>query len=75
MARPTPIDLAGEGIGDVLLASPSAVQGLLNVASFPAETRIFTLGPTTTAAVVAAGLVVSGEAMRPDLDSLVEAMQ
>jgi uroporphyrinogen-III synthase len=73
--NPTPIDLTGEGIGDVLLASPSALQGLLNQASVSAETRIFTLGPTTSAAVVAAGLVVSGEATRPDLDSLVEAMK
>jgi uroporphyrinogen-III synthase/uroporphyrinogen III methyltransferase/synthase len=69
------IDLARENIGDVLLASPSAVQGLLNLASSPASARIFTIGPTTTAAVVAAGLSVCGEAMHPDLDSLVEAMQ
>ncbi|MGH7654338.1 MAG: uroporphyrinogen-III synthase [Gemmatimonadaceae bacterium] len=70
-----PRDLAGEGIGDVLLASPSAVEGLLNQAAFPGATRLFTIGPTTSAAVIAAGLSVSGEAMRPDLDSLVEAMQ
>lgn len=69
------IDLAAENIGDVLLASPSAVEGLLNLASSPASARIFTIGPTTSAAVVAAGLSVSGEAARPDLDSLVEAMQ
>ena len=72
---PARIDLAREHIGDVLLASPSAVQGLLNLASSPAFARIFTIGPTTTAAVVAAGLSVCGEAMHPDLDSLVEAMQ
>lgn len=71
----TPRDLAGEGIGDVLLASPSAVEGLLNQAAFPGAARLFTIGPTTSAAVVAAGLSVSGEAMHPDLDSLVEAMQ
>jgi uroporphyrinogen-III synthase len=69
------IDLARENIGDVLLASPSAVEGLLNLASLPAGARIFTIGPTTTAAVVASGLSVCGEAMHPDLDSLVEAMQ
>jgi uroporphyrinogen-III synthase len=72
---PAPRDLAGEGIGDVLLASPSAVEGLLNLAALPHTTRIFTIGPTTTAAVVAAGFSVSGEATYPDLDSLVEAMQ
>ncbi|MFI5231970.1 MAG: uroporphyrinogen-III synthase [Gemmatimonadales bacterium] len=70
-----PRDLAGEGIGDVLLASPSAVEGLLNQAAFPCAARLFTIGPTTSAAVVAAGLAVSGEARHPDLDSLVEAMQ
>lgn len=71
----TPIDLAAEQIGDVLLASPSAVQGLLNQTSSRNNVRIFTIGPTTSAAVVAAGLAVSGEAAHPDLDSLVEAMQ
>lgn len=68
-------DLAVEGIGDVLLASPSAVEGLLNQAAVRVATRLFTIGPTTSAAVVAAGLSVSGEATHPDLDSLVEAMQ
>lgn len=72
---PAPIDLARERIADVLLASPSAVRGLLNQASFPSNARIFTIGPTTSAAVVAAGLVVAGEASRPDLESLVEVMQ
>jgi uroporphyrinogen-III synthase len=70
-----PMDLAGEGIGDVLLASPSAVEGLLNQAAFSGAMRLFTIGPTTSAAGVAAGLSVSGEARHPDLDSLVEAMQ
>ena len=70
-----PRDLAGEGIGDVLLASPSAVEGLLNQAAVPGAMKLFTIGPTTSAAVVAAGLSVSGEAAHPDLDSLVEAMQ
>lgn len=75
-ARTTPVrDLAAEGIADVLLASPSAVEGLLNQAAFGGGTRFFTIGPTTTAAALAAGLAVSGEAKRPDLDSLVEAMQ
>jgi uroporphyrinogen-III synthase len=51
------------------------VEGFLNQASFNGSTKIFSIGPTTTAAVVAAGLTVSGEAAQPDLDSLVEAMQ
>lgn len=70
-----PVDLDAEGIADVILASPSAVEGLLNRTLSPAHARIFTIGPTTSAAVVAAGLSVSGEAKHPDLDSLLEAMQ
>jgi uroporphyrinogen-III synthase len=68
-------DLAAEQIDDVLLASPSAVAGLLNQASIPAGARIFAIGPTTSAAIVAAGLLVTGEAARPDFESLLEAMQ
>jgi uroporphyrinogen-III synthase len=70
-----PVDLGAERIFDVLFASPSAVYGLLNQALLPADARIFTIGPTTSAAVAAAGLTVSGEALRPDLESLLEAMQ
>ena len=68
-------DLAAERIDDVLLASPSAVEGLLNQASVPSGARIFAIGPTTSAAIVAAGLSVTGEAVRPDFESLLEAMQ
>lgn len=68
-------DLTAEHIDDVLLASPSAVAGLLNQASVPANARIFAIGPTTSAAIVAAGLSVTGEAARPDFESLLEAMQ
>jgi uroporphyrinogen-III synthase len=76
-APPVPArrDLAHDRIGDVILASPSALTGLLNQASLPAAVRIFTVGPTTTAAVLAAGLRVSGQATHPDLESLVEVMQ
>lgn len=72
---PTRRDLSLEGIADVLLASPSALEGLLNQASLPATARFYTVGPTTSAAVRAAGLRVSGEATHPDFESLVEAMQ
>ncbi len=76
-APPTPTlrDLSREGISDVLLASPSAVTGLLNQALVSATTRLFTIGPTTSAAVSSAGLVVTGESKTPDLDGLIEAMQ
>jgi len=60
---------------DILLASPSAVTGLLNRAVPSRTARIFTIGPTTTAAARAAGLVVTAEARRPGLEGLLEAMQ
>ena len=68
-------DLAREGIDAVLLASPSAVTGLLNQADVGSDTRCYTIGPTTSAAVRAAGLVVAGEAQNPNLEGLLEAMQ
>ncbi len=69
------LDHVAENISDVVLASPSAVQGWLNQVSSPGGVRIFTIGPTTTTAVLAAGLTVAGEAVHPTFDSLVEAMQ
>jgi len=69
------VDLGAEHLDDILLASPSAVTGLRNLACFPENVRIFTIGPTTTAAARAAGLVVTAEARRPGLDGLLEAMQ
>lgn len=68
-------DLAREGTTDVLLASPSAVTGLVNQATVGEAIRLFTIGPTTTAAVKAAGLRIAGEAPTPDLDGLLEAMR
>jgi len=68
-------DLGREGIDAVLLASPSAVTGLLNQADVGADTRCFTIGPTTSAAARAAGLMVAGEAKTPNLEGLLEAMQ
>jgi uroporphyrinogen-III synthase len=69
------LDHVAENISDVVLASPSAVQGWLNQVSSPGSVRIFTIGPTTSAAVTAAGFIVAGEAVHPTFDSLVEAMQ
>ena len=69
------VDLGVEHLDDILLASPSAVTGLRNLACLPTKVRIFTIGPTTTAAARAAGLVVTAEARRPGLDGLLEAMQ
>jgi uroporphyrinogen-III synthase len=69
------MDLREGSIDDVLLASPTAVQGLLNRAVLPCTARIITIGPTTSAAARAAGLTVAAEARRPGLDGMLEVMQ
>jgi len=65
-------DLASEGVDVILLASPSAVAGLLARADVPASAQLISIGPTTTAAARAAGLQIAGEASRRDLDGLLE---
>lgn len=67
-------DLAAEGVDDILLASPSAVRGLVNCAVLSPSARIITIGPTTTAAALAAGLAVAAESRRPDLEGMLEVM-
>lgn len=67
-------DLAAARVDDILLASPSAVIGLVNCAVPPESARIITIGPTTTAAARAAGLTVTAEARRPGLDGMLEVM-
>ena len=67
-------DLSAVGIDDVLLASPSAVTGLLNTALVPRGARVITIGPTTSAAATAAGLSVSAEARQPTFEGLLEAL-
>ena len=63
------------GADDVLLASPSAVAGFLNQVRLDRAPGIFTIGPSTTEAARAAGLDVTGEATRPGLRGLLEAMR
>ena len=63
------------GADNVFLASPSAVTGFVNRVRLDTTPGIFTIGPSTTAAARAAGLEVTGEAARPGLDGLVEAMR
>jgi uroporphyrinogen-III synthase len=65
-------DLDHEGVDVILLASPSAVEGLLARADVPDSAQIISIGPTTTAAARAAGLQVAAEASRRDLDGLLE---
>ena len=61
-------------VHDVLLASPSAVTGLLNRAIVPPHARVITVGPTTSLAAKAAGLRVAAEARTPTLEGMLEAM-
>ena len=63
------------GADNVLLASPSAVAGFLNQVRLDSAPDIFTMGPSTTEAARAAGLDVAGEAPRPGLRGLLEAMR
>jgi uroporphyrinogen-III synthase len=67
-------EFEADGLDDVLLASPSAVTGLVNCAVLPKEARVVTIGPTTSAAAVAAGLGVTAEARWPNLEGMLEAM-
>ena len=63
------------GADKILLASPSAVTGLVNRLELDASAEILSIGPSTTRAAHAAGLTVTAEAARPSLEGLMEAMQ
>ncbi|MYF69043.1 MAG: uroporphyrinogen-III synthase [Proteobacteria bacterium] len=63
------------GADKILLASPSAVTGLVNRIELDAAAEILTIGPSTTRAAHTAGLTVTAEAAKPSLDGLMEAMQ
>lgn len=60
------------GADNVLLASPSAVTGLMNQVDLDIPVNIFTIGPSTSAAARANGLVVTAEATTPSLHGLLE---
>ncbi len=56
----------------VVVASPSAAHALARVSP---GARVVSIGPETTRAAAAAGLVVSAEAERPDAEGLVGAVE
>jgi uroporphyrinogen-III synthase len=58
-----------------LLASPSAVTGLLNRATVATTLPVLTIGPTTTAAARLAGLNVLAEAKGRGLDAMLKALE
>lgn len=59
----------------VVFASPTAVTGFCNRVEPDVPARYFSIGPSTSRAVRAAGLEVAGEAREPSLDGLLEIMQ
>lgn len=67
--------LSGLGADKILLASPSAVTGLVNRVELDTAVEILTIGPSTSEAARAAGLSVTVEAPRPSLEGLLEAMR
>lgn len=62
------------GADNVLLASPSAATGFANQIELDVPVRIFSIGPSTTAAAQALGLAVTAEAREPSLEGILEAM-
>ena len=73
--RPRKRAASALGVDAVLLASPSAVAGFVNRVRLDTAPGIFTIGPATTEAARAAGVEVTGEAPRPSLGGLLEAMR
>ena len=67
--------LTALGADAIFLASPSAVEGFTNQVELDKPAAIFTIGPATNAAAIAAGLEVTGQAQRPGIEGLMEAMQ
>lgn len=67
-------DLADLGLDAILLASPSAVRGLVNQARIPSGIRIVSIGPATTEAARALGVEITAEARTPALHALLESL-
>jgi uroporphyrinogen-III synthase len=64
--------LSSLGADNVLLASPSAVAGFVNQIDVDGPLNVFTIGPSTSAAARAHGLVVTGQARVPSLEGILE---
>jgi uroporphyrinogen-III synthase len=62
-------------VDNVVLASPSAVTGFVHQVDIDVPADVYTIGPSTTAAAVRAGLVVKAEAAQPSFEGVWEAMQ
>jgi uroporphyrinogen-III synthase len=62
-------------VDNVVLASPSAVLGFVNVVELDAPVNVYTIGPSTTAAARRAGLAVTAEARVPPVGGSLEAIE
>ena len=63
------------GADNVIFASPTAVKGFVQQVSVDVAVNVYTIGPSTSAAARAAGLVVTAEAREPSLEGILESMQ
>jgi uroporphyrinogen-III synthase len=65
-----------QGLDWIIVTSPSSFQELLGaVGSVPSETRLAAIGPTSAAAIRAAGYEVAAEAATPGPTGLIAAIQ
>ncbi len=68
------LDLGALGVDTVLLASPSAMEGLLAQADVSREVRLVAIGPVTARAIRDAGLEPAGVARTRDVEGLIAAI-
>jgi uroporphyrinogen-III synthase len=60
---------------NVIFASPTAVKGFVQQVAVDVPIKVYTIGPSTSAAARAAGLAVTAEAREPSLEGILESMQ
>src|SRR6185295_11020731 len=63
------------GADNVIFASPTAVKGFVQQVAVDVDLKVYTIGPSTSAAARAAGLAVTAEAREPSLEGILESMQ
>ncbi|MCA8979170.1 MAG: uroporphyrinogen-III synthase [Planctomycetes bacterium] len=69
-----PLPPAALDVDAAFFASPSAVQALSSRGTLPATCVVVSIGPTTSAALRAAGLSVHAESRTRDLDGMITAL-
>ena len=63
------------GADNVIFASPTAVKGFVQQVAVDVPVRVYTIGPSTSAAARAVGLAVTAEAREPSLEGILESMR